>query len=64
MILKTHQRFMIEKNNLFSEKINKIALNSNDGKTMQPLDSIERYVYGKRKDLVSEIEEIKCDNIY
>ena len=64
LILKTHQRFMIEKNNLFSEEINKIALNSNDGKTMQPLDSIERYVYGKRKDLVSEIEEIKCDNIY
>ena len=55
---------MIEKNNLFSEEINEIALNSNDGKTMQPLDSIERYVYGKRKDLVSEIEEIKCDNIY
>ena len=30
---------------------------------MQSIDSIETYVYGTSKDLVSEKEEIKCDNI-
>ena len=30
---------------------------------MQTIDSIERYAYGTRKDLVSEREEIKCNNI-
>ena len=30
---------------------------------MQSIDSIERYAYGTSKDLVSEKEEIKCDNI-
>ena len=30
---------------------------------MQSIDSIETYVYGKSKDLVSEKEEIKCNNI-
>ena len=29
---------------------------------MQPVDSIERYGYGTRKDLVSEKEEIKFSN--
>ena len=30
---------------------------------MQSLDSIETYAYGTSKDLVSEKEEIKCNNI-
>ena len=30
---------------------------------MQSIDSIETYVYGMTKDLVSEKEEIKCNNI-
>ena len=30
---------------------------------MQSIDSTETYAYGKRKDLVSEKEEIKCNNI-
>ena len=30
---------------------------------MQPIDSIETYTYKRRKDLVSEKEEIKCSNI-
>ena len=29
----------------------------------QSIDSIETYVYGTSKDLVSEKEEIKCNNI-
>ena len=30
---------------------------------MQPLDSIETYAYGMSKDLVTEKEVIKCNNI-
>ena len=30
---------------------------------MQSIDSIETYAYGTRKDLVSEKEEIKCNNV-
>ena len=31
-----------------------MTLNSNDGNRMQSIDSIETYVYGTRKDLLSE----------
>ena len=30
---------------------------------MQSIDSIETYAYGTRKDLVTEKEDIKCNNI-
>ena len=30
---------------------------------MESIDSIERYSYGLSKDLVSEKEEIECNNI-
>ena len=40
----------------------KIALSSNDDKRMQSIDSIETYAYGASKDVVSEKEEIKCNN--
>ena len=62
-ILKTQQRFKSERHNLFNEEINKIALSSNYDKRMQSIDSIETYAYGTSKDLVSEKEEIKCNNI-
>ena len=63
MILKTQQRFKSEKHNVFTEEFNKIALKSNDDKRMQSIDSIETYAYETSKDLVSEKEEIKCNNI-
>ena len=43
-MLKTQQRFKSEKHNVFTEEINKIALNSNDDKRMQSVDSIETHV--------------------
>ena len=30
---------------------------------MQSIDSIDTYAYGTSKDLVSEKEEIKCNNV-
>ena len=43
LILKTKQRFKSQKDNVFTEEINKIALSSNDDKRIQSIDSIEAY---------------------
>ena len=61
--MKKQQKFKIERHNVFTEEINKIALSSNDDKRMQSIDSIETYPYGTSKGLVSEINLIKCNNI-
>ena len=45
------------------KEINKIALSSNDNNRMQSFDLIEIYAYWTSKGLVSENEEIKCNNI-
>ena len=49
--------------NVFTEEINKVALSSGDNERMQSIDSIEACAYGISKVLVSEKEEIKCNNI-
>ena len=51
-ILKIQQRFKSERHNVFIEKINKIALSSNDDKRMQSINLKETYAYGTSKDLV------------
>ena len=63
VILKTQQRFKSEGKNVFTEEINKIVLSSKDDKRMQSIDSIESYAYETSTDLISEKEEIKCNNI-
>ena len=62
-ILKIQQRFKIERHNAFTEEINKITLSSNDDKRIQSIDSIEKYAYVISKDLVSDKQEVKCNNI-
>ena len=44
------------------EEIEKIVLSLND-KRMQSIYSIETYAHGTNKVLVSEKEEMKCNNI-
>ena len=61
-MLKTQKIFKSEKHNVFTKEFNKIALSSNDDKRMQSILSIETYVYGTRKELVSEKQEIKRKN--
>ena len=61
--LKVKTRFKSERNNVFTEEINKIALSSIDDKRQQSIDSIETYACKTSKDLVSGKEEIKCSNI-
>ena len=62
-ILKTQQRLKSRRHNVFTEEIDKIALSSNDDKRIQSIDSIETYACGTSKDVVSEKEVIKCNNI-
>ena len=47
----------------FTEKINQIALISNDAKRIHPINLTETYGYGMSKDIVSEKEKIKCSNM-
>ena len=62
LILQTQRRFKSERRNVFTEESN-VTLSSNDNNRMQSLDSIGTYAYGPNKDLLSEKEEIKYNNI-
>ena len=61
--MKIQQRFKGESHNVFTEEINTRVLTSNDDKIMQSIDSIEKYLYGTSKDVVSEKEKVKCNSI-
>ena len=50
-----------ERHNLFTKEINSNTISLNDYTRMQSINLMERY--GTSKDLVSEKEEIKCNNI-
>ena len=62
-MLKIEQIFKSNSHNVYTEKINKISLSSHYDKIMRSIDSIETYAYRTSKDLVSEKEEIKYNNI-
>ena len=57
--LKPQQRFKIERHNVFTEKIRKITLSSNDDKRMQSIYSVETYPHGMSKDIVWKKEKPK-----
>ena len=61
--MKIQQRFKGESHNVFTEEINTRVLTSNDDKIMQSIDSIEKYLYGTSKDVVSEKEKVKCNSM-
>ena len=46
IILKLPQKFKSEAHNVYTEKINKIALSSNEDKRLQTLDRGTTYLYG------------------
>ena len=46
VILKSQQRFIINKHDVYTEDVNKIALNNDDDKRIVSLDKISSYPYG------------------
>ena len=63
LILKIWQKSTIERYNVFTKEINKIALISNDDKRVQSIYSVETYADEMNKDLECKKKEINCDNI-
>ena len=51
-MLKSQQRFKSDYHNVYTEKINKIALSSNDDKRLQNFDRITTYMKQKRSKYV------------
>ena len=45
-IMRSQLRFKSDHHNVYTEEVNKIALNSNDNKRLQPFDRIATYSYG------------------
>ena len=45
-ILRSQQRFKSDHHNVYTEEVNKIALNSNDDKRLQTFDGVKTYPYG------------------
>ena len=56
MTLKSQQRFKSKRHNVFTQEMNKMALCSNDDKSLQSIDSVKINVLRVK-------EKIKCNNI-
>ena len=57
-IMRSQLRFKSDHHNVYTEEVNKIALNSNDNKRLQTFDRITTYPYGTNAFKVCESE--KC----
>ena len=52
VMLKSQQRFISKKHDVYGENINKIALSNNDDKGIVSLDKISSYPYGYKGEIV------------
>ena len=62
-ILRSQLRFKSDLHNVYTEEVNKIALNSNDDKRLQTFDRVTTYPYGTTAYKVCESEMVaikKC----
>ena len=55
-ILRSQQRFKSGYHEVYTEEVNKIALNSNDDKRLQTFDRVTTYLYGANAVKVCESE--------
>ena len=62
-ILKSQRRFKSESHNVCTEKVNKIALTTNDDKRLQTYDRIKSYPYGTSAGKVRKTEILSKVNI-
>ena len=60
-MLRSQKRFKSDHHNVYTEEVNKIALNSNDDKRLQTFDRITTYPYGTNafKECESKMLEVK-----
>ena len=59
VLLKSQQRFIRKKHDVYTEDINKVALSNNDDKRIVSSDKITRYPYGyKGKKYINYIKNI------
>ena len=63
IILKSQQRFMSERHDVYTEDVNKIALSSNDDKRLQTFDRIASYTYGTNAGKLCKTELLSKVNI-
>ena len=67
IILKSQQRFKSERHDVYTEKVNKISLSSNDDKRLQTFDRTTSYSYGAsagkvcKTELLSKVKKILND---
>ena len=62
--LKSQQVFRSDRHNIYTVEINKIALNSNDGKRLQTLDRVTVYPHGTNAFKVCESEMIIMRDLF
>ena len=63
-IIRSQLRFKSDRHNVYTEEVNKIALNSNDDKRLQTFDRVTTYPYGTNAFKVCESEmlsKIRCN---
>ena len=59
IMLKSQQKFKSERDNVYTEVVNKIALISNDDKRLQTYDRITSYPYGTSAGKVCKTEILR-----
>ena len=64
VILKSQQRFKSDHRKVYTEEVNKIALNSDDDKRIQTFDGIETYPYGTNAFKVCESKMIAVRDLF
>ena len=63
-ILKSQLRFKNDHHNVYTEEVNKIALNSNDDKRLQTFDRVTTYPYGTNAFKVCESEMLMVKDLF
>ena len=61
-ILKSQLRFKSNHHNVYTEEVNKIALNSDDNKRLKTFDRVTTYPYGRNAFKVCETEMLSKTN--
>ena len=60
--MRSQLKFKSDHHNVYTEEVNKIALNRNDNKTLQTFDRITTYPYGTNAFEVCESEMLMLKN--